>query len=341
MRKAAVVIPALAAVWLVVSVSTAHAQIYELVGTRAQGMGGAFVAVADDATATWWNPAGLAAGAYFSGVLERGLTTEPRDTAPAGPVWRGRNTGVALVFPALGLSYYRLRINEIAPVASIGGGPLDRQDPGVAGTGVRSLLTSQFGMTVGESLGEHLVVGSTLRLIRGGLAVSSGPIAAHALDAADELPVDTETKGDLDLGAVASFGPARLAIAVKHARDVRFGEGVHEFVLQRQARAGLAFVTRTPGALNVLTFALDADLTRTPTAFGDARHVAAGLEAWVLGSRLGVRGGVSANTVGDASTSTSVGGSLAARRGLYIDGALTFGSDQSREAWMAGLRLTF
>ena len=50
----------------------ARAQIYETVGTRAQGMGGAFVAVADDATATWWNPAGLATGAYFSTVIERG-----------------------------------------------------------------------------------------------------------------------------------------------------------------------------------------------------------------------------------------------------------------------------
>ena len=29
------------------------------VGARALGMGGAFVAVADDATATYWNPAGL------------------------------------------------------------------------------------------------------------------------------------------------------------------------------------------------------------------------------------------------------------------------------------------
>ena len=35
----------------------ASAQIVESVGHRALGMGGAFVAVADDSTATWWNPA--------------------------------------------------------------------------------------------------------------------------------------------------------------------------------------------------------------------------------------------------------------------------------------------
>ena len=34
----------------------ASAQTIETVGERALGMGGAFVAVADDSSATWWNP---------------------------------------------------------------------------------------------------------------------------------------------------------------------------------------------------------------------------------------------------------------------------------------------
>ena len=40
------------------------AQIVESVGNRALGMGGAFVAVASDSSATWWNPAGLATGPF-------------------------------------------------------------------------------------------------------------------------------------------------------------------------------------------------------------------------------------------------------------------------------------
>src|SRR5690606_19083737 len=36
--------------------------VFEAVGERALGMGGAFVAVADDATAVHWSPAGLVAG---------------------------------------------------------------------------------------------------------------------------------------------------------------------------------------------------------------------------------------------------------------------------------------
>ena len=43
-----------------------------LVGARARGMGGAFVAVADDASATWWNPAGLPATLIFDGVADVG-----------------------------------------------------------------------------------------------------------------------------------------------------------------------------------------------------------------------------------------------------------------------------
>ena len=63
----------------------AMAQQFDAVGTRAQGMAGAFVAVADDASATWWNPAGLGGGAYLSAVLERGQNREPADPPASGP----------------------------------------------------------------------------------------------------------------------------------------------------------------------------------------------------------------------------------------------------------------
>ena len=42
------------------------------VGTRASGMAGAFVAVADDATAVYWNPAGVGTGSIVSVVLDAG-----------------------------------------------------------------------------------------------------------------------------------------------------------------------------------------------------------------------------------------------------------------------------
>ncbi len=50
--------------------SRASAQSFDLAGTRAKGMAGAFVAVADDGTATWWNPAGIANTLVFDGVAD-------------------------------------------------------------------------------------------------------------------------------------------------------------------------------------------------------------------------------------------------------------------------------
>ena len=336
MRMTRVFRTAFAAGMLAGTALPANAQIYEIVGIRAQGMGGAFVAVADDATATWWNPAGLATGAYFSSVIERGRTTEPAEAKPGGPAWRGETSAYAVVFPALGLSYYRLRISEIAPAASNGDAAPDRQDQGTIGTGLRSWTTSQFGMSVGQSLGNHLVIASTLKLVRGGLALSSGSPAGDPLDAAADLDVSMETEADLDLGAMASFGRTRLGLAMKHARQPAFGEGANRLVLRRQVRAGVAFVAR-----GTVTVAVDADLSKTPTAFGDARHVAAGAEAWLLRRRIGLRGGVSVNTVAETSASTSTGLSLAVRPSTFVDAALTVGSDRSREGWNLGLRVTF
>ena len=57
-------------------------------GVRAQGMAGACVGVADDASAVYWNPAGLATGAFVSLILDYGRTdTVPeRDLDPLGGV---------------------------------------------------------------------------------------------------------------------------------------------------------------------------------------------------------------------------------------------------------------
>ena len=76
----ALLIPLLAA-----APGLAQAQTFETFGIRAQGMGGAFVAVSDDATATWWNPAGLATGGFFDSVVQNGSTTEPDDRS-RGPI---------------------------------------------------------------------------------------------------------------------------------------------------------------------------------------------------------------------------------------------------------------
>src|SRR3954471_2517793 len=109
---------------LVSCVPRASAQPADVVGVRASGMGGAFTAVADDATASWWNPAGMAGGAYFNALIESGTHREPStDRNPAGDPRAASRTdtrSLAVAFPALGLSYYRLRISDLDPRISTG-----------------------------------------------------------------------------------------------------------------------------------------------------------------------------------------------------------------------------
>jgi hypothetical protein len=56
---------------------------------------------------------------------------------------------------------------------------------------------------------------------------------------------------------------------------------------------------------------------------------------------LGLRGGASANTIGATRASASAGLSLAVRKGTYLDGMYTGGSDPVRKGWAADFRVTY
>jgi hypothetical protein len=319
----------------------ATAQAFDAVGTRAQGMGGAFVAVADDASATWWNPAGLAGGAYLNAIIERARSQEPADpSTPSGPALRTGTTSFALAYPALGLSYYSLRVSQIARSAatSIGAPQPDRQDQG---TVLHSAAVTSFGMTVGQSIGNHVVLGSTLKLVRAGAVVSTESPQSGALDRADDLDVSRETRFDLDLGAMVRFGWLRIGAAVQHIRQPAFGDGDNRIVLDRQARAGVAIMKGKFGAFDALTVDIDSDLTTSSTVLGDTRQVAGGAEIWMLRRHFGLRGGLSADTLGDRRTARSTGASVALRSGLFLDGAWTVGSDLQKTGWSVSLRTSF
>jgi hypothetical protein len=337
---------ALLAAFTLAVVRPATAQMYELVGTRAQGMGGAFVAVADDATASWWNPAGLASGATVSAVYDRSTNTEPEVGPDHGPAWLSQSTVFAFSTPAFGLSYYRLRISEIQPVSANGAGSSDRQEEGAIPVDLRTFALTQLGSTVGQSVGGHLVIGSTLKLLRAGRAVSLDGGSGRARDRLDEAgsaDVDQEWETDLDVGAMVTVSRMRFGVSVKHVREPEFGEGESRLELKRQARAGAAVTGGSgSGPFSAITAAVDADLTRLQTGLGEVRHVAAGAEAWLFDRKVGVRGGFNTNTVGDTANSTSVGISLGSRDGgYYVDGFLTVGSDESRDGWGLSFRLSY
>ncbi len=288
----------------------AAAQTADAVGVRAQGMAGAFTAVADDATATWWNPAGLATGAFLSLVAEYG---EARPTADGDVGHRA----IAVAFPALGVSYYRMRISEIQPSDPTDPASGDRQQEGTPP--VRSTELSQYGVTFGQSISGHLVVASTFKLVRGA----------------------GDSDGGLDVGAMVVAGLGRVGVMVRNVRRPTVGTGDEALTLERQVRIGGAVSTAARTSFGGVTVAADGDLRRVPTAVGDERRIAIGGEVWSARRVIGGRAGFSFSAIGDTRTAVSAGFSVAARPGLFVDGQLTRGDDTLRRVWTVGLRVTF
>jgi hypothetical protein len=106
-------------------------------------MGGAFVAVADDSSATWWNPAGLAAGAFLDVAIARA----------AGASWFTAAT------PPVGVSYYRFRAAD----NSTESGVADREDRRVE----VPAMASQLGATFVQTLVDGVHAGVTVKYVRG------------------------------------------------------------------------------------------------------------------------------------------------------------------------------
>ena len=287
--------------------SVAFAQRFDDVGVRAQGMAGAFVAVADDASATWWNPAGLATSLTFVDL--------------SADVMEGGGVGVALGFPSLGLSYYRLKTSQIPPSGSTAAPPQGRQDLGAVGSvaSAADITVSQVGATVGQSINSHLVVATTVKLVS-----AAG-----------------DTQADLDVGAMAAFGVMRLGVTVRDVRGPTFGSGGNAYDLERRARAGAAVITSGRGSLDRLVLAVDADLVTATIAGREEREVAGGVETWWFGRRLGVRGGAGSNTAADGGSFGAFGLSVLPYPRVYVDGAVTRGTDSTRNKWSLGLKLTF
>lgn len=309
--------------------ATATAQPIEVVGARALGMGGAFVAVADDATATYWNPAGLAFGGLFSSVVERAeLEAGVRDGAEM-PRRQGTSTFIGLTSLPLGLSYYRL--SETTAHA---------EGPANAGMSeLQSLVTHHAGVTILQSIVPSLAIGTTLKLVRGRAAHAIvNDAGAEPIDTAEALPTHSSTAFDLDVGAMASVGLLRLGVVIRNVREPTFETPDKTGLsLSRQARVGVALVARRAWAV-----AVDADLTRADTLFGERRNVAAGVERWLLGYRLGFRGGVRINTVGgDTQPVGSLGATLHLTPTFAIDAHWAGSESPADRGWGVAGRMAF
>jgi hypothetical protein len=324
--------------------SASLAQEFAAVGTRAAGMGGAFVGVADDATAIYWNPAGLAAGSYFSLVLDRtGMEAVP-DRSQTGTEKSSYFIGLAM--PALGLGYYRLQTATAHPAPSLLTGISGLPELGLTAADpvqVDTLVTHHGGVTLVQSLWEGVAIGTTLKLVRG-LAASTRTAAMTADDALDSEAAEifgrATNQFDLDVGIMAAGGPLKAGLTLRNIREPGFAPagGGEDLVLERQARAGVSYAVSPTWIA-----AADVDLLRTRDAFGDRRDVALGTEGR-LSSRIVVRAGAAFNTVGGEGPERqafSVGGSFAAKAAVFVDGHFTTGSETTGHQWGIAARFVY
>jgi hypothetical protein len=304
----------------------AAAQPFEGPGARAQGMV-AFVAVADDASAVYWNPAGLASGAYFSLLLDR--TDGETETSPGNRGGSRSTWMLALGTPALGVSYYRLRSTTVAPSAALPSNQLTR---------VESLVTHHAGFTLVQSVASHVAVGATVKLVRGVAAEGDSPDAPADLLDDWELMGVASNRVDADLGVMVTGNLLRAGLTVRNVSSPSFDtQADGELRLDRQARAGIALLLTERW-----TAAVDMDLTRNRGPFGDLRSLAIGAEGR-LTRRAVARGGVQVNTAGDGGRAPSValGASYLAFGSLLVDAHFSTGSDRNFRGWGLAGRILF
>lgn len=266
------------------------------VGVRAAGMGGAFTAVADDGSAAFWNPAGFASGSFFSLVIDGNVLD------------RRQGAIVALGTPALGLSYYRTAIADQKNSRN-------------------TLVAHHAGVTLVQSVGGALAVGTTLKLVHGVASPAGSPAVST-------------NKFDADLGLKLTGSLAQAGLTVRNLLEPEFKTaGGGAIRLERQVRAGVSIHARQD-----LTVAGDLDLTTAATPRGDWRDAALGVESHPA-VKAWVRGGVHWNAAGGSPTGAapvgSVGGSYTVYGAVLMDGQVSFGSAEGDRGWGIGLRFVF
>ena len=302
-------------------------------------MAGAFTAVADDASAVYWNPAGIATGTLVSAVIDfgQGQTGEEPVKVSAGQ----RDTGFtfAVSATAFGLAYYRLGAYGTGAVEPAVSGANSREE---VRRSVQGLTTSTLGVSLLQSLGRHVVVGFTPKYMWGEArrGVSSDLDVDDALDTARDLDGPSTRTFDVDAGVMVAVNHFRLGLVGRNLTTPEFGEDAADLIeVEREVRAGVAWGSGWTGISRVIV-SVDGDIVSRPAVSGDRQDIAAGVETWWLKQRLGVRGGWRQSTIGDTRAAYAAGISAGLTPGTLVEAHVVRG-DADERSWSIGARMTF
>ncbi len=272
-------------------------------GARAAAMGGAFTAVADDTSAFYWNPAGIA----FAPIVSAGVYSGRDAVRRGSELSVVRASGVALTYTFMGVAFtdFQHTLESDSPDAP-------------------DLETFDVAVSVLQSLPlDNLVLGVNAHYLKG------TTLGAARL---------TSQSWDLDLGLLYEIdGRFRLGLMLRHLREARFEqEGGEELRLPRQARAGVSMAL--PGAARV---AFDVDLSSQALADGDIRELSLGGEKGFLEGRLFARAGFRGEVGGSAGLrpAFSLGAGVKLWK-LRIEGAHRTASDDRDDATFVSVTLS-
>ncbi|MEY4094971.1 MAG: hypothetical protein RLZZ53_2170 [Acidobacteriota bacterium] len=280
-------------------------------GGRAAGMAGAFVAVADDASAVYWNPAGIGTGALISAVVDYGRSRPESGRQQLSPNQWDTTAMVGISATALGVAYYRhVAYGSATAEPAVAASP-SREEVR------RNVQASTVGVSLVQSLTDHLIVGATPKFVRGG----------------------STNRVDLDAGLMWSIEKFRVGMVARNLTTPSFTHDGLDVVLDREVRVGAAWGSGWTGMSRVIV-SVDSDLTSRMTVSGDRRDIAAGVETWWLSQRLGVRGGVRRSTIGDARAAVAAGVSAGLSAGALLEAHVVRGHAEQR-SWGIGARVFF
>jgi len=288
------------------------------VGTRASGMAGAFVAVADDATAVYWNPAGVATGSIVSVVLDAGRFRLGSSSTQTIATQEDTHAVVALSATAIGVAYYRMGTYGLGPSEPAVIDPESREE---VRRSVHAITTSTVGVSLVQSLGEHVVVGVTPKILHG----------------------VGRTTADVDAGLMAWAGRVRFGVVARNLTTPEFDGGSDgdgdAIEIDREVRVGGAWGSGWTGISRVIV-SVDGDVLSRPAPDGDRRDIAAGVETWWMNQRLALRGGARRSTIGDARAAVAAGISAGLTPGMWLEAHIVRGQHDER-SWSVGARMSF